>query len=945
MKNLLFKTIIICLVLVNLGFNCLAQEPVYPEGKRFPLGLYSVNLNDPQVVKSGWNIAQSYQFSRDKKGFIMSCAKAGLLTMATAPGIDASETEISKYISECISVGNISWWNLPEEVKWYAPEKFDSLRRLITLTRKYDTHKYPVYMYLAGDFGVEDLSHYIENLDIISASIYCNFKAKPHPFARWIVESRIEAIQQEGYRIGPDYRNGEKTVCAILELFDITKWGDTLNFPKHAYHDFWSALACGAQGIMVYSYAHMNRNPHLPTYWQEYCKAASRLTGEEQLDQMILFGKKLNGVTASVTSGPQRTPKFVPRVNALSPTPPSDKEMDYPSVNILTKTWNKSIYIIAVNSADGGVTTEITGLPKDISVATVLFENRQLKLSNGIIRDTISSYGVHIYKMDTGSKIPETKSPGPITFRHVTSAVGLNEGLKGMNAHSAAWGDINNDGFPDLFVGTFASHPGKDYNFRGHGAFPEPDKLFINNKGISFTEVTNSPTEIKGMSSGAAFADFDNDGYLDLISSHLATKRNQNPVFTRPNYLFHNDGTGKMIDVSAKSNLVFNSDSIPCSARNTFVFDYDGDGMIDLLMQDDDAWPWSIGKSHLMRNIGNMIFEDVTVKAGLPEFFYGLGGFVGDINNDTWPDIYFAQTNVMYINNKNGTFHKLDYQFFDPQYSVNARGGNKDWTCGADLGDLNGDGLLDIVVGDHLYEAKTLKHKLHVYINMGNNKAGDPQFEEVSEKIGIKVSDQKLPHIAIEDFDNDGDMDILSSTKNHFIYTNQGVGSNGLPRFMGPTVSNAPDGGLDYWPAGPTADFNRDGRLDFIGAQWSASLTSPLLENITEGATDYIAIGMNIPSEKNRNGIGATVRIYKSGMAGKKGAMLGIKVISISNGYSSGTPAEVHFGTPGLENVDLILTMPCDGNTYIISSVKTRQLVAITGKEPEILIKKEYKFK
>ena len=45
-----------------------------------------------------------------------------------------------------------------------------------------------------------------------------------------MLESRIEAIRQEGYRIGPDYRNGEKTVCAVLELFDLNKWGDTLNF-------------------------------------------------------------------------------------------------------------------------------------------------------------------------------------------------------------------------------------------------------------------------------------------------------------------------------------------------------------------------------------------------------------------------------------------------------------------------------------------------------------------------------------------------------------------------------------------------------------------------------------------------------------------------------------------------------------------------------------------
>lgn len=535
------------------------------------------------------------------------------------------------------------------------------------------------------------------------------------------------------------------------------------------------------------------------------------------------------------------------------------------------------------------------------------------------------------------------QKPGPITFKDVTAAVGLYEPLKGMRGHCAAWGDINNDGYPDLFAGTFATSADTIYKKRGHGAYPEPDKLFINNKGTSFTEVTPSPTEIKGRSSGAAFADFDNDGYFDLISSHLAEKRFLNkpeqlkkPNLYRSNYLFRNDGTGKMVDVTANSNLVFNIDTMPCTARNTFVLDYDGDGLIDLLMQDDDAWAWAIGESHLMRNLGNMVFKDVTIEAGLPHHFYGLGGFVGDINGDSWPDIFFAHINLMYINNKNGTFHKLNYTFFDPQYSGNQLSGNKIWTCGADIGDLNGDGLLDIVMGDH-FTINDLGHKIFIYINKGNNSEGDPQFEEVRDKVGIKSVEQKNPlevikepHVAIEDLDNDGDMDILVSTRDAFIYTNTGVGSDGLPHFTGPTGSNAPSDGLEYWPAGPVADYDRDGRLDFFGPQWWAYETSPLLRNVTEGANDYIALGINLPSEKNRNGIGAIVRIYKPGKAGSKKALLGVKCICIANGYSSGNPAETHFGTPGYDKIDITVTMPCSDKTYIASEVPTKQLFIIT---------------
>ena len=101
--------------------------------------------------------------------------------------------------------------------------------------------------------------------------------------------------------------------------------------------------------------------------------------------------------------------------------------------------------------------------------------------------------------------------------------------------------------------------------------------------------------------------------------------------------------------------------------------------------------PKSRGQSRLMRNVGGLVFEDVTLDAGLPENMNGLGGFVGDINNDTWPDFFFAHTHVMYINERDGTFRKLDSEFFDPQYAANARDGNLVWTCGAEIGDLNGD--------------------------------------------------------------------------------------------------------------------------------------------------------------------------------------------------------------------------------------------------------------
>ena len=564
------------------------------------------------------------------------------------------------------------------------------------------------------------------------------------------------------------------------------------------------------------------------------------------------------------------------------------------------------------------------------------FLNRLLK---SIFIFSVSVFGFSCTKSNTTI----VGSPPPIEFIEQTNETGLDQLLKGLHAHGVAWGDINNDGYPDLFVGTFACHEESTYGYRGHPDSPASNKLFINIKGEKFVEVTPSPTEVTGICSGATFADFDNDGHLDLIVTHISTAASteqqnwvSNETRAQSHKLYKNDGTGKMIDVTEGSNLIFNKNSAPVSARNAFVLDYDGDGLLDILIQEDDLWvPWSIGKSRLMRNKGNMEFEDVTKKAGLPEHFYGLGGFVGDINGDTWPDIFFAHSSEMYINNKDGTFRKLKQKFVEDKYKATRKEGNLMWTCGADIGDLNGDGLIDFIMGDH-YNSDEIPHKIFVFINKGNDEHGDPVFEDVTDHVGIKTSPSKQPHLEIKDLNNDGKMDILTSSRDAFFYTNTGNDEHGLPQFVGPSASPSPTPikgkAMSYWPAGASADYNRDGRLDFVAAHWYAFEASPLFKNITKEAENYLTVGLNIGSENNRNGVGAIVELYKSGKSGIKEYLIGKEVISVSNGFNSGTTADVHFGTKGYKKVDVIIKMPCDGKVYSLKKVRTKQYFIVTDK-------------
>ena len=395
----------------------------------------------------------------------------------------------------------------------------------------------------------------------------------------------------------------------------------------------------------------------------------------------------------------------------------------------------------------------------------------------------------------------------------------------------------------------------------------------------------------------------------------------------RPNnFLFVNDGKGNLSNVTKEAGLDF---GWPFLGRSTFVVDYNGDGLLDLLMQED----WvradvSGGHSRLMKNTGNLVFKDVTKEAGLPhgyrEGLYGLGGFVGDVNGDGWPDIYFAHSCRIFLNNRNGTFHEKKYNLIDAKYTAPATI-NPSWTCGADLGDLDNDGDMDIVMGDHFVDS--LHHRLYVYLNEGNDNQGDPILRDITYEAEIKDPDGKAIHVQIQDMDNDGRMDIVTSRCNSFVYRNRGV-TQGIPRFEAP-VSSGYKGGIGYWAGGPVADYDRDGRLDFFGPEWEPGVASPLLRNVTPGAENYLDVKLELKNSPNRNGLGARVEIYQAGKLGNKKGLLGTSIISVSNGYSSGYEAIAHFGLPGDKNVDVRVTMPCNGKVYTATSVARNQLFIV----------------
>lgn len=236
-----------------------------------------------------------------------------------------------------------------------------------------------------------------------------------------------------------------------------------------------------------------------------------------------------------------------------------------------------------------------------------------------------------------------TEGVRTLQFVDVTEKSGIVAEGYGMGA---AVGDINNDGWPDLYLTNLGRN-----------------QMFLNQKG-TFVDVTNkSGTDDDRWSTSASFLDYDRDGWLDLMVLNYA-------------------------DFSATNN--------PRCYAATTARDYCTPRV------------FRAPGNRLFHNKGNGIFEDVTVAAGLDkEFGHGLGVVSADFNDDGWPDIFVANDgdpNQLWINQKNGTFRN---EALLAGAAVN-RDGKAEAGMGVDAGDFDGNGTEDIFITHLMDETHAL---------------------------------------------------------------------------------------------------------------------------------------------------------------------------------------------------------------------------------------------
>ena len=347
---------------------------------------------------------------------------------------------------------------------------------------------------------------------------------------------------------------------------------------------------------------------------------------------------------------------------------------------------------------------------------------------------------------------------GDGTFADRTKEAGLADEIGGLNMVLT---DYNNDGHPDVLV------------LRGGwwGKFGEyPLSLLRNNGDGTFDDVTEEAgLLVNGPGQTAAWADYDGDGWLDLFVGHESK-----PGDEHPSQLFHNNHDGTFTEVKAPGGPGTNMGALPGSnlgyVKGVGWGDYNNDGRPDLYVST------MFGSSFLFRNdgprdpahpeTGEWKFTDVTDQAGLGGTRYTFPTWFFDYDNDGWLDIFaggystesmedvgsfelgkpnHASLSRLFHNNHDGTFTDVSH----------ASGLDRSITVmGANFGDLDNDGWLDVYtgLGEPSFEALLPKR-------MFRNDEGR-RFQDVTTSGGFGNL-QKGHGIAFADLENNGNEDVM----------------------------------------------------------------------------------------------------------------------------------------------------------------------------------------
>ena len=452
-------------------------------------------------------------------------------------------------------------------------------------------------------------------------------------------------------------------------------------------------------------------------------------------------------------------------------------------------------------------------------------------------------------------------------------------------------------------------------------------RFFRNNQDGTFTDLTRE-AGLMGLYGGLNMiqADCDNDGDTDILVLRGAWIEDEGQ---HPNSLLRNNGDGTFTDVTFDAGL--GEEHYPCGTASWG--DYDNDGDLDLYIGNESSKALR-APCQLFLNNGDSTFTDVAAKAGVQNYRFSKSAIWGDYDGDRWPDLYVSNYkggNRLYRNNGDGTFtnvaRKLNVDL--PEVSFPA------W-----FWDFDNDGALDLYVSAY---AANIEHLAASWLDMpvqtelarlyrGNGGGG---FEEVSRQCNLMHPTAPMGS-NFGDLDNDGYLDFYLGTgypdyeniMPNVMYRNQGG-----RRFA--DVSFA--GGFSHLQKGhgvAFADLDNDGDQDIFeqmgGALPGDAYNNVLYENPGFG-NHWIAIRL-IGVRSNRSAIG--VRIHAEVI--ENGSPRSIYKYVNSGGTFGGNPLRQTIGLGDASKIErLEIFWPTTNLTQTFRDVPSNQFIQIVEGEEQ----------